>query len=100
MEVKMSKGKYVIVRTYSAGVFAGNLKSRKGQEVVLNDARRIWYWDGASSLSQLAMEGTKKPENCKFPIAVKEVTLTQAIEIIPCTKEAEKSIKGVKIWEQ
>ncbi len=96
----MSKGKYVIVRTYSAGVFAGNLKSRKGQEVVLNDARRIWYWDGASSLSQLAMEGTKKPENCKFPIAVKEVTLTQAIEIIPCTKEAEKSIKGVKIWEQ
>jgi hypothetical protein len=100
MEVKMAKEKYVIVKTYSAGVFAGNLVSVKGKEVVLNDARRIWYWDGASSLSQLAMEGTKKPEDCKFPMAVKEITLTEAIEIIPCTKEAEKSIKGVKIWQQ
>ena len=96
----MAKGKYVIVRTYSAGVFAGYLVSRKGQEVVLNDARRIWYWDGANSLSQLAMEGTKKPDTCKFPIAIKEITLTQAIEIINCTKEAEKSIQGVKVWKQ
>jgi hypothetical protein len=37
-----SKGKYVIVRTYSAGVFAGNLQSRDGKEVVLTDARRLW----------------------------------------------------------
>ena len=59
--------RYVIVRTYSAGVFAGNLESRNGREVVLRSARRIWYWDGAATLSQLAMEGTSKPENCKFP---------------------------------
>jgi len=52
--------KYVIVRTYSAGVFAGTLVSREGREVTLADARRIWYWDGAASLSQLAMEGTKE----------------------------------------
>lgn len=96
----MVNKKYVIVRTYSAGVFAGYLVSRKEQEVVLNDARRIWYWDGASSLSQLAMEGTKKPETCKFPIAVKEITLTQAIEIIPTTETARKSIQGVKVWGQ
>jgi hypothetical protein len=92
--------KYVIVRTYSAGVFAGNLKSRKGQEVILNNARRLWYWDGASSLSQLAMEGVKKPENCKFPIEVKEVTLLNAIEILDVTKRAEKNIKAVPIWKQ
>ena len=60
-------GKYCMVRTYSAGVFAGTLKSRDGKEVVLNDARRIWFWDGAASLSQLATEGTTKPQNCKFP---------------------------------
>ena len=58
---------YVIVRTYSAGVFAGYLEKRNGQEVILRQARRIWYWDGAASLSQLAEEGTKRPENCKFP---------------------------------
>ena len=91
---------YVIVRTYSAGVFAGNLVSRKGQEVVLKNARRIWYWAGANSLSELAMKGTSKPNDCKFPIAVNKIELTQAIEIIYCTKEAEKNIKDVPIWSK
>lgn len=91
---------YVIVRTYSAGVFAGNLESRDGKEVVLRNARRIWYWDGAASLSQLAMEGTSSPDKCKFPCEVDSVTLTEAIEIIPCTEKAQKSIKGVAIWKK
>ena len=92
--------KYVLVRTYSAGVFVGYLKSRKGQEVVLTNARRLWYWDGASSLSQLAMEGVKKPENCKFPCEVDEVTLLEAIEIMPVTEKARKSISGVPVWKK
>ena len=75
----MKKKRYVIVRTHSAGVFAGNLESRKGKEVVMTDARRIWYWDGAASLSELAMLGTSAPENCKFPAPVKRVELTEAI---------------------
>ena len=91
---------YVIIRTYSAGCFAGYLKSRKDKEVVLLNARRLWYWDGASSLSQLAMEGVKKPENCKFPCEVDKITLTWAVEVIPCTEEARQSIANVKIWEQ
>ena len=95
-----SKNPYVICRTYSAGVFAGNLKSRKGKEVVLTDARRMWYWDGAASLSQLAMSGTSKPENCKFPEPVNEVLLMEAIEIIPCSLIGEKSIKGVLVWKK
>jgi len=90
---------YVIVRTYSAGVFAGNLERREGKEVVLSNARRIWYWDGAASLSQLATDGTSKPNNCKFPVAVKEIILTEAIEIIPTSENAEKSIKSVPIWQ-
>lgn len=91
--------KYVIVRTYSAGVFAGFLESRNGQEVVLRDARRIWYWDGAASLSELAIHGTKKPENCKFPCAVDRVELLQAIEILDCTEKAKKSIDLVDEWK-
>jgi hypothetical protein len=90
---------YVIVRTYSAGVFAGNLVSRNGQEVVLKNARRLWAWYGAATLSQLAMEGVSKPKDCKFPQEVTEITLLQAIEIIPCTDKAIKSIKGVDIWK-
>ena len=96
----MKKRKYVIVRTYSAGVFAGEIESRKGQEVVLLNARRLWYWDGAASLSQLAMEGTSKPGNCKFPCEVDRVELLQAIEILDVTAKAKESIKGVKPWQQ
>ena len=94
----VAKKKYVIVRTYSAGVFAGHLKSREGKEVILQDARRIYYWKGAASLSQLAMEGSSSPDECKFPCPVDEIILTEAIEIIPCTKKSETNIKGVKEW--
>ena len=93
-------GKYVIIRTFSAGVFAGNLKCQNGKEVELTDARRLWYWEGASSLSELAMKGVASPDKCKFPCEVKEITLTESIEIIPCTEKAQKSIKLVKEWKQ
>jgi len=91
---------YCMVRTYSAGVFAGTIVSRKGKEVVLKDARRIWYWDGAASLSQLATSGTSKPQNCKFPEPVASVLLTEVIEIIPITLAAKKSIAEVPIWKK
>ena len=92
------KNKQVLVRTGSAGVFAGVLKSRKGSEVVLKNARRIYYWTGAATLSQLSQEGTSSPETCKFPAAVPEVTLLGVIEIIPMSKKAVNSIALVKIW--
>ena len=91
--------KDVIVRTYSAGVFAGKLESRKGQEVVMRDARRLWSWTGAASLSQLAMEGTSNPGGCKFPCAVDRVELLQAVEILDMTKKAVDSIASVPIWK-
>ena len=96
----MKKGDYIIVRTYSAGVFAGTLVSRKGKEVTLKNARRLWYWDGAASLSQLSQEGVKKPGNCKFPCEVPSVVLTEAVELLPVTKQAQQSIAQVAIWEQ
>lgn len=91
---------YVLVRTYSAGVFAGTLKSLKGKEAVLTNARRIWFWAGAASLSELAVKGTSKPAECKFPVEVPEVLLTEAIEIIAVTPAARKSIAAVPIWSK
>lgn len=96
---KLDGMEYVIVRTYSAGVFAGYLEKREGQEVTLRNARRIWYWEGAASLSQLAMEGTSKPDKCKFPCAVDRVDLLQAIEILSTSEKARKSIEGVATWK-
>ena len=101
MATKKTKlGKYVIVRTTSAGVFAGNIKERKGQEVTLQNARRIWYWDGAASLSQLAQSGTSNPSGCKFPEQVDEIILLQVIEILTATPQAEKSIAEVPVWKK
>lgn len=93
------EGKYYIVRCNKAGVFAGEIESRQGQEVILKNCRRIWYWDGACSLSELAKNGTQKPDNCKFTVTVDKMEVLEAIEIIECTKKAEKSIKGVKEWK-
>lgn len=90
--------KYVIVRTYSAGVFAGELESRDGKEVVLRNARRLWMWVGAASLSQLAMEGVKNPSECKFPCEVDKVLLLEAIEILDTTEAARENIKNVPVW--
>lgn len=89
---------YVIVRTHSAGVFAGRMVARKGKEVVLEAARRLWYWAGAASLSQLAQSGTSTPNQCKFPETVDRVVLTEAIEILSVTPAAKASIARVPVW--
>lgn len=96
--IKKSAKKYVIVRTQSAGVFAGYLESKKGKEVVMSNVRRLWYWMGAASLSQMAVDGTSNPGGCKFPVPVSRIELTEAIEILDVTKKAQESIEGVKPW--
>lgn len=95
---KKSANRYVIVRTLSAGVFAGNLVSRKGQEVVVKNVRRLWYWKGAASLSQVANDGVKYPNECKFPAPVSRIELTQAVEILDVTPTARKIIESVPVW--
>lgn len=96
----MAKSKRrVIVRTYAAGVFLGTLESRSGKEVVLTNARRLWYWRGAASLSQLAVDGPSLPNECKFPVAVPRVELTEAIEILDVTPKAEAAIAAVPVWK-
>lgn len=100
-----AKTKYVMVRTYSAGVFAGELVNKKPNgagffEVTLKSARRMWSWQGAASLSQLATDGTSNPSQCKFPCAVESVELANAIEILPITPKAKASIDSVPVWKQ
>ena len=90
---------YVIVRCESAGVFAGYLKERNGEEATILRARRLWYWSGAASLSQLAVDGTKKPGDCKFPTEVSQIEVTRVIEVLQVTAKAQESIQGVAIWQ-
>ena len=90
---------HFIVRCDRSGVFFGEIAERNGREVTSRNARRLWYWDGAASLSQLAVEGTKKPNNCKFTVTVSSIIVLDAIEILPCTTKAKESIMGVAEWK-
>lgn len=97
---KLDGKEYCIIRTYSAGVFAGYVAKRKGKEATILNSRRLWYWKGASSLSQLAVDGVKFPDECKFPCVVERTELTEVIEVIPCTQKAKDSIESVPVWQQ
>lgn len=82
-------GKRVLVRTYSAGVHIGTLVSvnpDNAMECHLKDALRLWKWeDGGLSLSAVAHNGIKGGRLNRTD----EVILTNAIEYIPTTPEAE-----------
>lgn len=98
-EMETNIGKKVIIRGDRSGVEFGTLVAHQGQEVTLHNARRIWYWEGAATLSQLATDGTSKHSECKFTIVVESITILDAIEIIPCSEKAIKSIEGVPEWK-
>lgn len=92
------EGKYII-RGDRSGVFFGEIEERNGREVTIRNARRLWYWNGAASLSQLAVDGTKRPGDCKFTMTVESITVLDAIEFLPCTEKAARSIEGVAVWK-
>ena len=96
----MKDNQKVIVRADRAGVFYGEIKERNGSEVVMTNVRRLWYWKGAASLSQLAVDGVTEPDDCKFTVYVPEMTILGVIEIIPCTDKAVASIEGVREWKR
>jgi len=89
---------YVVVRTYSAGVHVGYLQSREGKDVTLIYARRIWSWEGANTLNDIALIGTTAPDKCKITAKLPMIHLTEAIEIIPTTKEAFDCLEKVPAW--
>lgn len=89
---------YKMIRADRAGVFAGYLESLDGSTVILRNARRIWAWYGAASLSQLATDGTSRPSDCKFPCEIAKVQILGVIEILDVTEKAQKSIQSVPVW--
>lgn len=97
-------GKHVIIRSYGAGVFFGILNEAEKCEdkytVELLQCRRLWYWDGACSITQLAVEGTKKPGSCQFTITEPSIVVSSVMEIHECTDEAVEIIKNVAEWKR
>ena len=92
-------GKKCIIRANRAGVFFGTLTEKNGDEVTIQNCRRIWYWSGASSLSELATKGVTSPIDSKFCVPVEEIAVLGVIEIIPCTEQAIANIESVPVWK-
>jgi ferredoxin-fold anticodon binding domain-containing protein len=86
-------GKYCVIRTYSAGVHIGTVESINGKEILLKNARRIWKWNGAFTLSEVSLNGLD-PENSRISETVNEIFITEAIEIIPATEKAIKTFEA------
>ena len=79
-------GRRCLIRTYSAGVHIGDVVAVNEMEVHLQNALRLWKWEGGGlSLSSIASNGIKGGRLNKTG----EVYLTNAIEFIPTTTEAE-----------
>lgn len=95
----IESGRKCIVRTEHAGVFFGRIAEADGTVMEIRDCRRIWYWSGAATLSQLANEGPGNPSSCKFPEAVESIVVFGVKEVIPCTDVAIKNIEGVWTWK-
>jgi len=97
-----SKQSYVIVRpgVLGAGVWAGYLVRRCGHEATLRDCRRIWYWDGAATLAELAEYGTATPAKCKFPPPVGEIDHLDVQEVLYCSARGRESIQEVPEWRR
>lgn len=94
----ISDGQKCIVRTERAGVFYGVITEMEGQTAEISGCRRIWYWSGAASLSELAETGPKRPSDCKFSVTIGSMVVMGVKEIIPCTKDAAKAIESVPVW--
>lgn len=99
MAIETRPNQKYIIRGDRSGVFFGEIAERDGQEVKILNCRRLWHWEGAASLSQLAKEGTKRPSGCRFTVTVDDLTITDCIELIPCTEAAVSSIEGVSEWK-
>jgi hypothetical protein len=95
--------KAVLIRSRDAGVHFGFLQKEEftpsGKVVTLSHTRRVYYWDGAASLSQMALEGVSKPENCKISVVLESNEIVNVIETLPLTKKSLDNLNSVKIWK-
>ena len=98
-EINM-ENKYYIIRGDRSGVFFGQIAGRNGQEVELRNVRKLWYWEGAFAVEQLAVDGVTNPSSCKFTVVVPEMVVMDAIQILPCSDKAVKILGEVKVWKR
>lgn len=93
-----NKDQYYIIRCDRSGVFFGKIGKREGQEAQILDARCVFYWAKAATIMELSQTGDKSSSNSKITVEVPEITVTDVIQIVPCTDEAVSVFKSTPEW--
>lgn len=100
MKKKTTTKQKFIVRCDRAGVFYGEIESKTKDIVVMKNVQKVFYWDGACAVEELAKYGSTKPSNCKLTVVIDTLELNQWIQIIPCTKESINILDNIAIWKK
>lgn len=90
--------KQIIARIERAGVFHGTLDYIDSDIIRLKDARRLYYWEGALSVTDMAAKGIKGGK-VTVPISTVEFLTDQIVELNECSVDATKSIESIKPWK-
>ena len=90
---------FYIVRAAEAGVFFGKVESRTDREITMTDVRKIFYWEGACAVEELAVHGTASPNKCKLTVIVPRMIIVNPIQIIPCTDRATDILSRIRVWK-
>ena len=98
MEKSNLIGKYVIVRSHLAGIFFGILTNKENDELTLSKARKIFYFSGAYTVEDIAVQGPLNIDKCKITVEVEEIVISKFEQILPCTQESITQIKNIPIW--
>ena len=93
----MKKEQYVIVRSSLAGVFCGTLENKNGTEVVLTNARKIYRWQGAYTVEDIAVKGLNA-EASQITVQVGEIVIDDVCQVLPTTDAAQKILTEAPTW--
>lgn len=94
---------FYIIRADKAGVFMGKIEHLEGGTIVANSLRRLYYWEGALDVTQIAANGVSRPDSCKFSVQLNnddKSTIFNVIEYHPASQKAIESINKVKEWKR
>jgi len=89
-----------IVRTDRAGVFYGEVKSKTKDFITMTNVRKVFYWDGACAVEELALNGTTTPSKCELTVTIPEMEIASPIQIIPCSKQSVDILNAIAIWKK
>ena len=90
--------KRIIARIERAGVFHGTLDYIDNDILRLKDARRIYYWNGALSVTDIAAKGITGGK-VTIPVTTVEFMSDNVVELNECSEDASKAIEEIKPWK-